>query len=107
MPHKNLFQNKNRHCHFFLSWHLLHLVQANGRLTFEDDLRSGGLLYFTTLHRGVSFFSGGFISAIVVNPLERRLAIRTSVHNTQADAKVVISHHDCSPWHENSSMSER
>ena len=24
------------------------LIQANGRLTFEDDLRSGGLLYFTT-----------------------------------------------------------
>ena len=25
-----------------------HVIQANGRLTFEDDLRSGGLLYFTT-----------------------------------------------------------
>ena len=25
-----------------------YLIQANGRLTFEDDLRSGGLLYFTT-----------------------------------------------------------
>ena len=24
------------------------VIQANGRLTFEDDLRSGGLLYFTT-----------------------------------------------------------
>ena len=24
------------------------IIQANGRLTFEDDLRSGGLLYFTT-----------------------------------------------------------
>ena len=23
------------------------VIQANGRLTFEDDLRSGGLLYFT------------------------------------------------------------
>ena len=22
------------------------VIQANGRLTFEDDLRSGGLLYF-------------------------------------------------------------
>ena len=24
------------------------VIQANGRLTFEDDVRSGGLLYFTT-----------------------------------------------------------
>jgi hypothetical protein len=24
------------------------VIQANRRLTFEDDLRSGGLLYFTT-----------------------------------------------------------
>jgi hypothetical protein len=24
------------------------VIQANGRLTFEDDLRSGGLLCFTT-----------------------------------------------------------
>jgi hypothetical protein len=24
------------------------VIQANGRLTFKDDLRSGGLLYFTT-----------------------------------------------------------
>ena len=24
------------------------VIQANGRLTFEDDLRSGGLPYFTT-----------------------------------------------------------
>ena len=24
------------------------VIQANGRMTFEDDLRSGGLLYFTT-----------------------------------------------------------
>ena len=24
------------------------VIHANGRLTFEDDLRSGGLLYFTT-----------------------------------------------------------
>ena len=24
------------------------VIQANGRLTFEGDLRSGGLLYFTT-----------------------------------------------------------
>ena len=57
--------------------------------------------------RFASFFSSGFITAIVPNPPERRLAIRTSVHNTQADSKVVISHHDCGPWHENSSMSER
>ena len=35
-----------------------------------------------TLHRGAfsSFFSGGFITAIVVNPPERKLAKRTSVH---------------------------
>ena len=25
------------------------------------------------------------------------------MHITQADSKVAISHHDCSPWHENSS----
>ena len=30
--------------------------------------------------RFVSFLSGGFITAIVVNPLERKLAKRTSVH---------------------------
>ena len=24
------------------------VIQANGKLTFEDDLRSGGLLYFTS-----------------------------------------------------------
>ena len=31
-----------------------------------------------------SFFSGGFITAIVVNPPERQLAKRTSVHCTAA-----------------------
>ena len=30
--------------------------------------------------RFASFFSGGFITAIVVNPPKRRLAKRTSVH---------------------------
>ena len=25
------------------------VIQADGRLTFEDELRSGGLLYLTTL----------------------------------------------------------
>ena len=30
--------------------------------------------------RFANFFSGGFIAAIVVNPAERRLAKRTSVH---------------------------
>ena len=28
-----------------------HVIQANGRLTFEDDLRSGGLLHYTVNHR--------------------------------------------------------
>ena len=32
--------------------------------------------------RFASFFSGGFITAIVVNPLERRLTKRTSVQST-------------------------
>ena len=27
---------------------VMSVIQENGRLTFEDDLRSGGLLYFTT-----------------------------------------------------------
>ena len=39
---------------------------------------------FVSMHstevRFTSFFSGGFITAIVVNPPERKLAKRTSVH---------------------------
>ena len=38
-----------------LSW--IHLrgpvIQANGRLTFEDDLRSGGLLCFISMNASV------------------------------------------------------
>ena len=29
------------------------VIQANGRLTFEDDLRSGGLLYFISMNASV------------------------------------------------------
>ena len=32
---------------------ILAAIQANGRLTFEDDLRSGGLLYFCTQQTSV------------------------------------------------------
>ena len=37
---------------------------------------------FIPLYRGVfaSFLSGGFITALVVNPAERKLTKRTSVH---------------------------
>ena len=31
----------------------MHVIRANGRLTFEDDLRSGHLLYFTTQRTSV------------------------------------------------------
>ena len=36
-----------------------------------------------TEERFASFFSSGFITAIVVNPPERKLAKRTSVHNLE------------------------
>jgi hypothetical protein len=29
------------------------VIQANGRLTFEDDLRSGGLLHFISMNASV------------------------------------------------------
>jgi hypothetical protein len=39
-----------RDAEMYLSWVCLcgPVIQANGRLIFEDDLRSGGLLGFTT-----------------------------------------------------------
>ena len=37
------------------------------------------MIHYTEV-RFAGFFSGGFITAIVVNPPERRLAKRTSVH---------------------------
>ena len=48
--------------------------------------------YTSAHHRGVfpSFFSGGFIITIVVNPSERKLAKRTSVHCT---LKVIVQPH--------------
>ena len=33
---------------FLRPWNLA-VIHANGRLTFEDDLRSGGLLYFDSV----------------------------------------------------------
>ena len=38
-----------------LSWVRLRgpVIQANGRLTFEDDLRSGGLLCFISMNASV------------------------------------------------------
>ena len=36
-------------------------------------------LKITTMHRGANFLSGGFITAIVVNSPEMKLAKRTSV----------------------------
>ena len=43
--------------------------------------------HFTQV-RLANFLSGGFITAIVVNPLERKLAKRTSVHCV--DIKLII-----------------
>ena len=40
-----------------------------------------------------SFFSGGFISAIVVNPPERKLVKRTSVHCTKETEYGSLRHH--------------
>ena len=39
-------------------------------------------LFYPALHRGAftGFFTGGFITAIVVNSQERKLTNRTSVH---------------------------
>ena len=40
---------------FWTSWVRLRgpVIQANGRLTFEDDLRSGGLLCFISMNASV------------------------------------------------------
>ena len=40
---------------YFISWVCLHgpVIQANGRLTFKDDLRSGGLLRFISMNASV------------------------------------------------------
>ena len=47
------------------------------------------ILAIFPLHRGAfaSFLSGGFITAIVVNPPESKLAKRTSVHWVAATLK--------------------
>ena len=39
----------------YVSWVRLRgpVIQANGRLTFEDDLRSGGLLCFISMNASV------------------------------------------------------
>ena len=44
------------------------------------------LVLCTTPQKCVLLLSGGFITAIVANPLERKLAKRTSVHSTAATA---------------------
>ena len=47
-----MFENK-----FYHKWKLgsfaRPVIQANGRLTFEDDLRSGGLLCFVSMNASV------------------------------------------------------
>ena len=65
LTHSSSFKKTNRKSspYIFVDWSaiIVHLkywnelgsvagpvIQANGRLTFEDDLTSGGLLYFTT-----------------------------------------------------------
>ena len=45
------------------------------------DFCCGAALHCTEV-RFTNLFSGGFITAIVVNPPERKLAKRTSVHCT-------------------------
>ena len=47
--------NQLRHHFTCLSWVRLRgpVIQANGRLTFEDDLRSGGLLCFISMNASV------------------------------------------------------
>ena len=49
---------------------------------------------WTSLHyievRFSSFFSGGFITATVVNPPERKLAKRTSVHKHSNEGPVHV-----------------
>jgi len=44
----------------------------------------------STEMRFSSFFSGGFITAIVVNPPERKLAKRTSVQSVAGKTKCTI-----------------
>ena len=43
------------HITVFVSWVRLRgpVIQANGRLTYEDDLRSGGLLCFISMNASV------------------------------------------------------
>ena len=45
------------------SWVRLHgpVIQANGKLTFEDDLRSGGLLCYTVNQRP-HFFADSMVT---------------------------------------------
>ena len=41
------------------------VIQTNVRLTFEDDLRSGGLLYFTTLYSRINVYTRLFPAKFV------------------------------------------
>ena len=57
--------------------------KVHGFVNFESELGQGkrfpNILHCTEM-RFASFLSGGFITAMVVNPPERRLAKCTSVH---------------------------
>ena len=49
--------------------------------------------YYCTEVCFASFLSGGFITAIVVNPLERKLAKRTIMHDNRKPPSLVIKPH--------------
>ena len=58
------------------------LQHIAGTLLFINSVKFGRNIKTTPLHRGVfaSFLSIGFTTMAVINPPERRLAKRTSVH---------------------------
>ena len=59
---------------FRFNWCLFRTMESN------TDLKCQTLPLYCREVRFASFLSGGFITAIVVNPLERKLAKRTSVY---------------------------
>jgi hypothetical protein len=59
-------------------------------ITFQIEIYLNYLTHCTEI-RFASFFSGGFITAIVVNPPERKLAKCTSVHYISEDLMLKTS----------------
>ena len=67
-------------------------------LIFWDQNTSTSVSVHCTEVRFANFFSGVFITVIVVNPLEKKLAKRTCVQCVNIQALIFLTYHVQKSW---------